>query len=103
MRLPLSISMESKNIMRISRTMPPQKRRFSNPRRWIPPPFLSTSSLGNLLLKRGAREGALRAYSDALKYAPEDALIRQPIAEQIERIAHHPDGEIPPLRNPFLE
>jgi hypothetical protein len=56
-----------------------------------------------LLLKRGAREGALRAYSDALKYAPEEALIRQPIEDQIARIAHQPLGEIPPLRNPFLE
>jgi len=46
MRRRLSIFMESKNIMRISRTMPPQKRRFSNLRKWIPPPFLSTSSLG---------------------------------------------------------
>ena len=68
-----------------------------------PTAFFVHIELGNLLLKRGAREGALRAYSDALKYAPEDALIRRPIAEQIERIAHHPDGEIPPLRNQFLE
>jgi tetratricopeptide (TPR) repeat protein len=65
--------------------------------------FFVHIELGNLLLKRGAREGALRAYSDALKYAPEDALIRQPIELQIERIAHQPLGEIPPLRNPFLE
>jgi hypothetical protein len=68
-----------------------------------PTAFFVHIELGNLLLKRGAREEALRAYSDALKYAPEDALIRRPIAEQIERIAHHPDGEIPPLRNQFLE
>jgi hypothetical protein len=68
-----------------------------------PTAFFVHVELGNLLLKRGAREGALRAYSDALKYAPEDALIRRPIAQQIERIADHPDGEIPPLRNQFLE
>lgn len=65
--------------------------------------FFVHIELGNLLLKRGAREGALRAYSDALKYAPEEARIRQPIELQIERIAHQPLGEIPPLRNPFLE
>jgi hypothetical protein len=65
--------------------------------------FFVHIELGNLLLKRGAREGALRAYSDALKYAPEEALIRQPIENQIARIAHQPLGEIPPLRNPFLE
>jgi tetratricopeptide (TPR) repeat protein len=65
--------------------------------------FFVHIELGNLLLKRGAREGALQAYSDALKYAPEDALIRQPIEFQIQQIAHRPLGEIPPLRNPFLE
>ncbi len=68
-----------------------------------PTAFFVHIELGNLLLKRGAREEASRAYSDALKYAPPDALIRKPIAEQIERIAHQPAGEIPPLRNPFLE
>jgi hypothetical protein len=44
-----------------------------------------------------------RAYSDALKFAPEEGLIRKPIEMQIERITHQPPGEIPPLRNPFLE
>jgi tetratricopeptide (TPR) repeat protein len=68
-----------------------------------PTAFFVHIELGNLLLKRGAREEASRAYSEALKYAPPDALIRKPIAEQIERIAHQPLGEIPPLRNPFLE
>jgi tetratricopeptide (TPR) repeat protein len=68
-----------------------------------PTPFFVHIELGNLLLKRGAREEALRAYSDALKYAPEDQLIRRPIADQIERIAQHTDREIPPLRNQFLE
>jgi hypothetical protein len=68
-----------------------------------PTAFFVHIELGNLLLKRGAKEPALRAYSDALKYAPEDALIRQPIEMQIERITHQPPGEIPPLRNPFLE
>ena len=68
-----------------------------------PTAFFVHIELGNLLLKRGAREAALRAYSDALKFAPEGALIRKPIEMQIERITHHLPGEIPPLRNPFLE
>jgi hypothetical protein len=72
-----------------------------------PSAFFVYIELGNLLLKRGAREGALRAYSDALKYAlkyaPEDALICHPIELQIERFAHQPLREIPPLRDPFLE
>ena len=72
-----------------------------------PSAFFVHIELGNLLLKRGAREGALRAYSEALKYAlkyaPEDALICHPIELQIERLAHQPLAEIPPLRDPFLE
>jgi tetratricopeptide (TPR) repeat protein len=72
-----------------------------------PTAFFVHIELGNLLLKRGARDEALRAYSDALKYAvkyaPEDALICHPIELQIERFAHQPLGEIPPLRDPFLE
>ena len=59
--------------------------------------------LGNLLLKRGEREEALREYSDALKYAPEDALIREPIEGQIKRFSEQPNEKIPPLRNPYME
>src|SRR5208283_3907907 len=36
-----------------------------------PTAFFVDIELGNVLLKRGARVEALRAYSDALKYAPE--------------------------------
>jgi len=67
-----------------------------------PSAFFVNIELGNLRLKHGRRKEALQAYSDALKYAPEDALFRQPIDEQIARFAH-PLGEIPSLRNPFLE
>jgi len=59
--------------------------------------------LGNLLLKRGAREEALQMYSNALKYAPADPLIQKPIKEQVEKLAHSSDGRIPPLRNPSME
>jgi tetratricopeptide (TPR) repeat protein len=68
-----------------------------------PNAFFVHIELGNLLLKRGAREQALQAYTNALKYSPEDRLIRQPIEEQIARIARNPPGEIPPIRNPGLE
>lgn len=59
--------------------------------------------LGNLLLKRGEREDALREYSDALKYAPADPLIRKPIETQFRRLSNQPDGKIPLLRNPYME
>jgi tetratricopeptide (TPR) repeat protein len=59
--------------------------------------------LANLLLKRGAREEALQGYSNALKYAPDEPLIQKPIEAQILRIASRQPGDIPPIRNPFLE
>jgi len=68
-----------------------------------PAAFFVYIELGNLLLKRGAREDALRAYSDALKYTPADPFFRQPIEKQIARFAVSPFAEIPPLRDPFLE
>ena len=68
-----------------------------------PTAFFVNIELGNLLLKRGAREPALLAYSDALKRAPEDQPFRQPIEQQIARFGDPSILEIPPLRNPFLE
>jgi tetratricopeptide (TPR) repeat protein len=68
-----------------------------------PTAFFVHIELANLLLKRDAREEALQAYSDALRYAPDDAVIRQPIEEQIRRFSHTAGEKIPPLRNPFLE
>jgi len=68
-----------------------------------PTGFFVNIELGNLLLRNGARAQALEAYTDALKYAPEDEFFRQPIKEQIRRFSHQPTSEIPPLRNPFLE
>jgi tetratricopeptide (TPR) repeat protein len=68
-----------------------------------PSVFFVNIELGNLRLKHGRREEALRAYSDALKYAPQNAPIRQPIEEQLARFANYPLREIPPLRNPFFD
>lgn len=59
--------------------------------------------LGNLLLKRGARDQALQAYTQVLTYAPNDQLIRKPISEQIEKLNHSADRKILPLRNPAME
>jgi hypothetical protein len=68
-----------------------------------PTAFFVNIELGNLLLKRGARKEALQAYSNALKYSPDDLLVRQPIERQISRFAAPTSGEIQPLRNPYLE
>jgi hypothetical protein len=65
--------------------------------------FFVSIELGNVLLKRGARDEALLVYSDALKHAPEDPFFRRPIEKQIARFAGPASVEIPALRNPFLE
>jgi len=59
--------------------------------------------LGNLLLRRNARDQALQAYAQALKYAPNDQLIQKPIRERIEELNHSTEERLPPLRNPFME
>jgi tetratricopeptide (TPR) repeat protein len=68
-----------------------------------PSAFFAHIELGNLLLKRGAREGASRAYSEALQHAPDDAVLRHSIEDQIKRVSSEPLDRIPELRNPFLE
>jgi hypothetical protein len=68
-----------------------------------PSAFFTHIELGNLLLKRGAREDASRAYSEALLHAPNDAVLRHSLEEQIKRVSSEPLDRIPELRNPFLE
>jgi tetratricopeptide (TPR) repeat protein len=68
-----------------------------------PAAFFVDIELGNVLLKRGARNEALQAYWDALKHAPDDPFFRQPIEKQIARFSTTAITEIPALRNPFLE
>jgi hypothetical protein len=68
-----------------------------------PTAFFVHIELGNLLPKRAARQEALREYVAALKYAPQDQLVRGHIEEQIARVSQQPVGEITPLRNPCLE
>jgi cytochrome c-type biogenesis protein CcmH/NrfG len=54
-------------------------------------------------MKRGSRENALRAYSDALQRAPNDPEIRRSIEEQIKKLSSQPLDQVPELRDPFLE
>jgi tetratricopeptide (TPR) repeat protein len=68
-----------------------------------PSPFFVHIRLGNLCLKRGSREDALRAYSDALQYAPADSELRRSIREQIKRVSVDPLDKIPELRSPQTE
>jgi hypothetical protein len=66
-----------------------------------PKEFFADIQLGNVCLKRGSRENALQAYSDALQHAPAELL--GSIEEQIRRVSSEPLGQVPELRDPFLE
>jgi len=68
-----------------------------------PSAFFVFVDLGNVSLKKGAREGALRAYSEALRRSPPDAELRRQIQEQIRRVTSEPLDRIGELRDPFLE
>lgn len=68
-----------------------------------PKEFFADIQLGNVCLKRGSREDALHAYSDALQYAPHDHEIMRSIEEQIKRVTSEPLSQIPDLRDPFME
>jgi len=68
-----------------------------------PSAFFAYIELGNLALKRGAREDALRAYANALSRAPEERSVRQPIEEQLHRVSTEGLNGVSILRNPSLE
>jgi tetratricopeptide (TPR) repeat protein len=68
-----------------------------------PREFFAEIELGNVYLKRGSRENALHAYSDALQHAPNDPELRRSIEGQIKRVSSDPLGQVPDLRNPFME
>ncbi len=59
--------------------------------------------LGNLYLKRGSRQECLRAYSDALKYAPEEPELRSALQNQIRRVSREALTGVSPLRDPYME
>jgi dolichyl-phosphate-mannose-protein mannosyltransferase len=68
-----------------------------------PSPFFVHIELGNVCLKRGSRDCALHAYSDALQRVRDDAELQRSIDEQIKRVSSEPLGQVPELRDPFLE
>ncbi len=68
-----------------------------------PTAFFVHIELGNVYLSQGRRDDAVRAYSDALKYAPFDPELRRPIQAQIQRVSLGPFDRIDALRDPFLE
>jgi tetratricopeptide (TPR) repeat protein len=68
-----------------------------------PTPYFIYIELGNLCLKRGDREEALRDYSTALQRAPNDFLIRPQIVQQVRSVETGQIKNLSPLRNPFME
>ena len=59
--------------------------------------------LANLYLKNRAREKCVRAYSEALKYAPEDPEVRSALQNQIQRVSREDLAVVNPLRDPNME
>jgi tetratricopeptide (TPR) repeat protein len=68
-----------------------------------PSPFFVHIELGNVCLKRGSRDCALRAYSEALQRVRDNSELQRAIEEQIKRVSSKPPGQVPELRDPFLE
>lgn len=68
-----------------------------------PSAFFVHIELANVYLAQGQSDRALQSYSDALKFAPADPVLRQPIQAQIQRFSTALGGRIEPLRDPFLE
>ena len=68
-----------------------------------PSAFFAFIELGNVCMKRGARENAVQAYSGALQHSPNDPELRRSMEEQIRRVSSEPLNQVPELRNPFLE
>jgi hypothetical protein len=69
-----------------------------------PNAFFVNIELGNVCLRLGSRDDALRAYSAALEHAPNDFDVRLSIQNQIQRVSIEKNlDRIPPLRNPGVE
>jgi dolichyl-phosphate-mannose-protein mannosyltransferase len=68
-----------------------------------PSPFFVHIELGNVCLKRGSRDCALKAYSDALQRVRDNSELQRETEEQIKRVSSEPLGQVPELRDPFLE
>ncbi|HMI52567.1 MAG TPA: phospholipid carrier-dependent glycosyltransferase [Candidatus Saccharimonadales bacterium] len=76
----------------LSRSLDAKPKVFS---RWI--------EFGNVLMARGKREEAVRAYQNARLYVPEGDEIIVPLNQQIQRVAQEDLKSLSPLRNPELE
>lgn len=63
--------------------------------RWI--------EMGNILIQRGKRDEALRAYENARTYAPTGDEIVGLLTQQIQRVSQQDPKSVTPLRNPVLE
>ena len=68
-----------------------------------PTAYFVQIQLGNLYLKSRSREKCVHAYSEALKYAPDDPEIRSALQNQIERVSRKDLAEVTPLRDPHME
>jgi cytochrome c-type biogenesis protein CcmH/NrfG len=63
--------------------------------RWI--------EMGNILIQRGKRDEALKAYENARTNAPAGDEIVGLLAQQIQRVMRQDPKSVVPLRNPVLE
>lgn len=59
--------------------------------------------LGNLLARRDAREEAIQAYENALRYVPAGEETAMLLREQIAEIKQKRPSAVPPVRDPYLE
>jgi tetratricopeptide (TPR) repeat protein len=66
-------------------------------------PYFVYLQLGNLYLREGLREKALRAYADASHHASAYPQQQQLIEAQIKRVASDPIDKVTELRNPAME
>jgi len=64
---------------------------------------MASLELGNLYLKVGNRDDALRAYKVSLEHAPRTDSVYELIADQVSRLETEPLETIAPLRNPGIE
>jgi tetratricopeptide (TPR) repeat protein len=68
-----------------------------------PNAFFVNIELGNVCLRRGLREDALRAYREAFEHAPKDEALRDSIQQQANRVSIEALDRVPLLHNPILE
>lgn len=65
--------------------------------------YAAAIELGNLLMKRNARDAAIQAYETARSNAPPGDPIQGVLAKQIEVLSTQPTVSVTAIRNPWLE